>query len=139
MLSVDIYGYLRLPGIHARVSGVAAEKRRARPNSRKQLSGKQKAEECRRWNQKDEERERVNLRSQTSLGEHQCLAHTVSRVNELGMSSNLLGGLEKFCLQKLSQLTGVVLLVKYQSPLLSSGARPLLFRFTLSTQPSFRS
>lgn len=100
MLSVDIYDYLRLPGIHARVSGVAAEKRRAHPNSRKQLSGKQKAEECRIWNQKDEERERVNLRSQTSLNEYQCLAHTVSRVNELGMSWNLLGGLEKFCLQK---------------------------------------
>jgi hypothetical protein len=98
MLSVDIYDYLRLPGIHARVFGVAAEKRWAHPNSRKQLSGKQKAEECRIWNQKDEERERVNLRSQISLNEHQCLAHTASRVKELGMSSNPLGGLEKFCL-----------------------------------------
>jgi hypothetical protein len=37
---VDIYDYLRLPGIHARVSGVAAENIWARPNSRKQLSGK---------------------------------------------------------------------------------------------------
>jgi hypothetical protein len=111
MLSVDIYHYLQLRGIHPCVSGVAAEKRRARPNSRKQLSGKQKAEECRIWNQKDEERERISLRSQTSLNEHQCLAHTASRVDELGMSSNLLGGLEKFWLQNLSQLTGVVLLV----------------------------
>ena len=111
MLSVDIYHYLQLRGVHPCVSGVAAEKRRARPNSRKQLSGKQKAEECRVWNQNDEERQRFNLRSQTRLNEHQCLGHAVSRVNELGMSSTLVGSLEKFCLQKLSQLTRVVLLV----------------------------
>jgi hypothetical protein len=39
MLNVDTDDY-SMPGIYARISGVAAEKIWARPNSRKQLSAK---------------------------------------------------------------------------------------------------
>jgi hypothetical protein len=108
MLNVDIYDYLRLPGIHARVSGVAAENIWARPNSRKQLSGK--AEGGGGIGRTKSEKELI-WEAKPALNEHQCLTHMGSSVNEPGMFSNLLGGLDKNFLQKLSQPTGVVLLV----------------------------